>query len=70
MPLLGPLHSALWGPWARVGLVNSNQKSGVLVSPMGHIRQTGSGRQGRLLILRTVEDVVTGTYSGRDSVII
>lgn len=45
----------LWGPWARAGLVSSNQKSRVLVSPMGVlskgcIRHTGARRQGRLLI--------------------
>ena len=42
----------LWDFQTRAGLTNSNQKSWVLVGPMrvlpkGHIRLTGSGRQGK-----------------------
>ena len=53
MPLLKSVGGVLWVSWARAGSVNSEQRSGVSISPTGviskgHIRHTGTGRQGRI----------------------
>lgn len=59
MPFLMPMERVHWGSQARV--VNSNQKCEMLVSPHGilckrYIRHTVTGRQGRQLITRTIEE--------------
>lgn len=79
MPLLGSVSGVLWGSWAKVGLVNSSQKSRVSVSPLevlskGCIRHTGAGKQGRLLITGLLGKIhqgltlacdLVGCYTGR-----
>ena len=64
MPLLKFMGRVLCDSWARDGLVNSNQKSGVLVNPLGvlskrYIKHTGAGREGRLLIRRVIEAFIS-----------
>ena len=59
MPLLGSEGRVFWGSQAKVRLVNSNLRSGVLLNPTvvfskGHVRHTGSGRRWRLLVTKAV----------------
>lgn len=49
MPLLGFVGSVLWGAWAKERLINSNQKSSVLISSMGILTKgvhTGKALEG------------------------
>lgn len=66
MPLLMSMDRVHLG--SQTGLVNSNQKCEILVSPSGvlskgHIRHTGTQRQGRQLITRTIEESHQGITS-------
>ena len=48
MPLLGIEGQVLWDSWAKARFVNSNQKSGVLVSFVGVLsKRCSRGRPGR-----------------------
>lgn len=63
MPLLKFMGGVLCDSWARDGLVNSNQKCGVLINPLGvlskmYVKHTGAGREGRLLI-RAIEEFIS-----------
>lgn len=63
MPLFGSINGMFCGVQARVRLVNLNQKSGVFVNPTGVlfkgcVKHTGSERQGRMLIMRAVGEVI------------
>lgn len=62
-----------YGSHTKVRLVNSNQKSGILISPIRVlpkkcIRHSGAGKQGSLSITRTVGEVILGTTFACDSV--
>ena len=54
MPLLGLVRGVLWSTEAKAGWVNSNQKSGALVSSMRVLskehKREGPGKRGRLLL--------------------
>lgn len=63
MPLLGSINGVFCGFQARVELVHLNQKSRVFVNPTGVlsngcIKHTGPERQGRMLIMRAVGEVM------------
>ena len=67
MPLLGSMARVLCDSWARARSAKSYYKRKVLVSPMrvlskGHIKHTGAGKHGRLLTIRTVGKVISGTF--------
>lgn len=64
-PLLVSVDGVLWGSWAKARLVNSNQKSEILIShrvlSKGYImgRSRGAGSQ---LITRAIGEVTGGIY--------
>lgn len=60
MLLLGSVGEAIWGFWAKAGLVNSNQKSGVWGKP--HRGLVQGVHKGRLLIARATREAVSGTH--------
>lgn len=45
MLLLGSMNGGLWDSWARAGLPNLSQKSGVLLNPMGVLSKGHIGIQ-------------------------
>lgn len=72
MTSLGFMGRVHWTFLAKVRLVISNLKSGVLVHPVGalskeHVRHTGAGRQGRLLITKAVGKSYQEVTRARDS---
>lgn len=65
MTSLGSVGEVLWGSQARARWFHSNQKSWVSVSPMGALSkgcltQTGTGREGGLVITQSVREVLPG----------
>lgn len=72
--LIGSQVEVLWGFWARARLFSSNEKSGILISPMGvlskgYIRHKHAGRQGRLLNTKAVRKVISGFAFTCDSAV-